>query len=1534
MGNKKRMVSCVMLLVLLFSAGCGGPSGQLTPTPEPTATIAPTTAPKPTDVANPTATTIPEPTKTTTPTNTPTVAPTETPVPENPSEGGTGELPVTEETGMTYRLWFDEPAKNTYSEWEKRTLPVGNSHIGGNVFGRYDTERITLNEKSFWTGGPSESRPDYNGGNITEYGNYGETLAEVQRLFMEGNTTEGQKLCEKLVGTWDGYGGYQLFGNLYLDFGTVTSKEISGYSRDLNIKTGIATVNYDKNNTHYAREIFTSYPDNVMVIRLTAEGTDALNFTLSLEPENTEPATRKTTIVAEDNRIDFYGTLDDNQLKYSAFLTVLTDEAGSTAPQDGTKLAISGAKEVTIILSMATDYKNIYPAYRTGESMDDLRTRVRTVVDKAKAKGYEALRAYHVADVWEMMDRAEVDIGQKESELTTFDLLVAYKKDQLPKEEVAYLETLLYQYGRYLLVSSSRGETLPANLQGIWVGKNGSDWSSDYHINVNLQMNYWHVYSTNLTECALPLIDYVEGMREPGRVTAEIYFGVASDAKNPENGFTANTQTTPFGWTCPGWSFDWGWSPAAVPWIIQNVWEYYEYTLDEEMLKKEIYPIMKEQAIFYQQILVEDENGKLISTPSYSPEQGPRTNGNTYEQTLVWQLFTDTITAAEIVGEDKALIDEWKTVLANLKDPIEIGTDGQIKEWYHETFLGSITSAENYNHRHISHLLGLYPGDLISEETPEWFDAALISMQNRTDKSTGWAMGQRINTWARLGNGEKVYELIGLLFDNGILTNLWDTHPPFQIDGNFGYTAGVTEALMQSNMGYINLLPALPDAWADGSFRGLVARGNFETAVIWKDKVATEISILSRNGGTCTVQFEAGADVKITDASGHPVSFTKVKENRFCFETEAGNTYTIYNTFPFPAPKEFSLERISDYEVILSWDAVEGAAEYVVYRSLNGDDFKEVLRTTETRAIDVTAATLSFEDVYSYRVAAVTKDHTTGAFSFVRSVGTLTNAIVDANNTKLVTYSGDWSVYMENDHYMSTNNCSWTPGSTAEFTFTGSGVEVYSVAKKNYNAFKITVDDVTYGDYYSAYAPSTTPNTLIFSISNLASGTHTLRIEVMEDKVTPANDHSVSLDYFKVLSGAEKTPVESVQVTSKNKVTLLSEVGQSITLLTSILPKTASYKDVFWSVTDLSGMPVDEVTISGDGILTVLGEYSGSVSVKATALDGSGCSGTLEVQIATADGQVTSRNHLYQTDLKLILGRVYSSSYSAKWLTDGAISTNRFASQDNGSDVGFEVTFDYEKTLNTLLIYERTDLSYDQSNPGGGNSRFDTVAIQVFDGSEWVTKATATAAYSVIDNNTVLHELTFPEVSGKQIRFILYHNGQGTGGITLWEMEAYQRTNSGEMADYSALLQAINAASLALSSDFSATGYQKFKAAYETAVIFANDATATQDLIDAAATELNTLLTGKTFFVQYTDLDVMTPSAQLAVGSEMPLFVLGITNRTLPEEIPASGLTVTFAKGLLTFKDGILTAVKAGEETITVTVNGITKTLSILITEN
>ncbi|MDE6565929.1 MAG: hypothetical protein K2L47_02540, partial [Clostridia bacterium] len=447
---------------------------------------------------------------------------------------------------------------------------------------------------------------------------------------------------------------------------------------------------------------------------------------------------------------------------------------------------------------------------------------------------------------------------------------------------------MLYNYGRYLTIATSRAtDILPSNLQGLWNNRDNAPWGSDYHLNVNLQMNYWPTYNTNLTECAIPLVNYVDSLREPGRVTAATYAGITSGV-NEENGFVFHTQNTPFGWTCPGWEFSWGWSPAATAWILQNVYDYYEYTGDKEYLEKVIYPMLREASVYFTNTLVEDKKtGRLVTVPTFSPEHGPRTMGNTYEQSLIWQLFNDTIESAKILDIDSDLVQELESKIEKL-NPIEIGEDGQIKEWYIETKLGKIGQT---HHRHLSHLLGLFPGDLINKDLhPEWLDAVKVSLNQRGDKSTGWAMGQRINTWARVGDGDRAYKLINQLFKSGLFSNMWDAHPPFQIDGNFGYTAGVTEMLMQSNLGYIELLPALPSVWKNGSISGIIARGNFELSFEWNDNKLTKLTILSNNGGACALKLGT-TNVVIQDSSNTPIEY-KIENDKVKFITTKGMTYT------------------------------------------------------------------------------------------------------------------------------------------------------------------------------------------------------------------------------------------------------------------------------------------------------------------------------------------------------------------------------------------------------------------------------------------------------------------------------------------------------------------------------------------------------------------------------------------------------------------------------------------------------------------
>ena len=805
------------------------------------------------------------------------------------------------------RLWYTKPSSQggvsgEDNVWQQYTLPIGNGDMGANVYGEISNERLTFNEKTLWTGGPSESRPDYNGGNLEAQGKNGETMKQIQQLFAEGKDSEASSMCNQLVGTSEGYGAYQSWGNIYLTYNGIDDAAAENYVRDLDIRTAVSSVNYDVNGTHYSREYFVSNPDNVLVARLTAEGGDKLNLDITF-PSNQGGAT-----VAEGDTLLLAGEVSDNQMKYDSVLKAVPEGGEVTA--DGDTLTVSDADAVTVYVSADTDYKNEYPAYRTGQTAEELHAKVAGTVEAAAEKGFDAVKADHIADYSSLFSRVELDLGQTVSDKPTDELLAAYNAGTATAAEQRQLEVILFQYGRYLTLGSSRENSeLPSNLQGVWNNKNNPSWSSDYHMNVNLQMNYWPTYSTNLAECAEPLIDYVDSLREPGRITAAIYAGIVSE-DGEENGFMAHTQNTPFGWTCPGWDFSWGWSPAAVPWILQNCWEYYEFTGDYEYMETYIYPMLKEEAKMYSAMLVKDEDGKYVSSPTFSPETGPRTNGNTYEQSLIWQLFTDAITAGKLVGEDEALLADWQEKLDNLKGPIEIGDDGQVKEWYIETSYNKDengnTLGEGFGHRHLSHMLGLFPGDLITADTPEWYEAARVSMNLRTDSSTGWGMGQRINTWARLGDGNRAHKLITDLFANGIYANMWDTHPPYQIDGNFGMTSGVAEMLLQSNAGYINLLPALPDVWENGSVDGLVARGNFAISMAWDFGRITTTEITANNGGECKVLnpwSESSVGMKVYK-DGQEVA-TTVEANTlgdvYTFQTEAGAVYELKPAAELPA---------------------------------------------------------------------------------------------------------------------------------------------------------------------------------------------------------------------------------------------------------------------------------------------------------------------------------------------------------------------------------------------------------------------------------------------------------------------------------------------------------------------------------------------------------------------------------------------------------------------------------------------------------
>lgn len=767
----------------------------------------------------------------------------------------------------TYTLKYSKPAAETYHGWEREALPIGNGAIGNKLFGLIGKERIQFNEKTLWSGGPMPDSKDYNGGNYTDKYKY---IPQIREALEKGNLLRARHLAEtNLVGPNNSqYGRYLNFGDILIDF-TNQKKDSSAtkdYQRSLDISSAIHRVNYSQDDTKFTRESFVSKPDNVAVTRLSKDGPKNMDLSLELKLNNDtarhgpwdysgQSDFKTGNTKAENDGLLLTGKVKDNDMNFASYVFVDTD--GTKEVQDQ-KLVIKNATYVNLIQSAKTDYALDHSINYRDKDIDVEKYVVETAKNASK-KSYDKLKNDHVTDYKNLFDRVKLNVSQQDNRDTDV-LLREYKSSK-----GNYLEELFFQYGRYLLISSSRDDknALPANLQGVWNAIDNPPWNSDYHMNVNLQMNYWPAYSTNLAETSLPLVDFVDDLRYYGRVAAREYAGIHS-GQGEENGWLAHTQVTPFGWTTPGWDYYWGWSPAANAWIMQNVYDYYRYTNDTEYLRNKIYPMLKETAKFWNSFLHYDASSdRYVSSPSYSPEHGPITIGNTFDQSLIYQLFTDFIEASEKLGIDQGFAKEVKEKQDKLK-PLHVNNAGMVKEWYEEDSKGFNPNAQP-RHRHISHLVGLFPGSLFDTDNEEMMKAARATLNDRGDEGAGWSKANKINLWARLLDGNRAHKLLSEQLINSTYDNLWDTHPPYQIDGNLGATSGVAEMLVQSHLGRVQLLPAIPDAWNKGSVEGIMARGNFEVKMDWENKLLKNAEIKSNKGGELVIEYPniATAEIKV-----------------------------------------------------------------------------------------------------------------------------------------------------------------------------------------------------------------------------------------------------------------------------------------------------------------------------------------------------------------------------------------------------------------------------------------------------------------------------------------------------------------------------------------------------------------------------------------------------------------------------------------------------------------------------------------------
>lgn len=745
---------------------------------------------------------------------------------------------------------YTEASDTPDNGWEKWSLPIGNGYMGVNVFGRTATERLQITESSLSNPAVWDYAPKCNAGL--------------------------NNFCE-----------------LYIDFGHPFAG-VTDYRRTLSLNTAVAKTEYTYGGVRYTREYLTSYPDRVLAVRLSADRAGALNFTVRPEVPFTgeyllregDGMGKRGEVHAKGNLMTLSGEMDYYAIQFEGQIAVIP-EGGALRTKDSS-VEVAGADRAVILAAVGTNYCMESRVFLERDPKRKLapyphpHEKVSAILCAAQKYSFDELLSRHTDDYRALFDRAFVDLGGRVSELSTDRLLERYKSG----ERDPYLEELYFSYGRYLLISSSRRGAYPANLQGTWNQYASSPWTSGYWHNINEQMNYWPAFNTNLRELFLPYIDYFHAYRPLVERLADeyvkTYFPDRYEEMRGENGMTIGTG---------GWLYDFsGMEPPGIghsgpgtgAFTTKLFYDFSAFSPDCEGAAMLAYSANRSMAKFLSKTLEEQADGTLLVKYSASPEQRHHglhyhTKGCAFDQQMVWECYKDTVLLAEMLGVEDDFTEQLRRDLERL-NPVQVGASGQIKEFREEVCYGDIGE---YHHRHISHLVGLYPGTLINRGTPEWLEAAQVSLNLRGDMSTGWSVAHKMNAWARTKNGNRTYDLLQLILRECTLPNLWDTHPPFQIDGNLGATAGMAEMLLQSHEGYLHVLPALPDAWRTGNFTGLTARGGFCVSAEWAE------------GRVRSVTVNACADGELKLFLGAEFVSPEVRDGFYAKKMRAGETVVI-----------------------------------------------------------------------------------------------------------------------------------------------------------------------------------------------------------------------------------------------------------------------------------------------------------------------------------------------------------------------------------------------------------------------------------------------------------------------------------------------------------------------------------------------------------------------------------------------------------------------------------------------------------------